>query len=657
MSQLASAVADTPAPAPGIDPAVRDLFIGAVNTLRAADTPALQQGSAAEEARGLLVKERHLAKACLLTITDKQQDLIPFVGNNCQAIYRKSVQRQRDEGLPVRHAVLKPRQTGISTEIASDNFLDAIAYPNRHCRVMAHEEKTVSELFGMYRRYRTYMPKDCMIEQGRGMRFAAKMVMEEPLNSVVEVLLARESAKSTIGRTGRGMTIHALHLSEYAHMDNPEATMTGLLRAVPKSNPTINVVLETTAKAYGDPFWREWIKAKRNEELGRVDSILPVFIAWTDHHEYQHVLDDDREEWLTNDIRWDESDEYGDERTLIEDFGVTLGQISWRRSEIDDPGMDKRKFKIEYPRTEDEAFQGSGGNYLDGGKMQVHLNATVEAPKRGYMEMPFYTHVPRFKEAEETARWMDVWAVPQPGEEFIGFIDASENKPNSGDFNVMLVLRRQPLEVVALLRGTRWYRPETPEFSDQCFMAGLWYNNALLVPESNTVGQEIIRDLLGRNSFAYAYPNLGTEEMLFVGKTSATPTWGLRTSRTTKRAMMSELKNLVYEEHAALNSSVLVKELMSLQIVNQNGAVAAPMKGRPFEEGSSEEGHHDDCAIALAGAYYTHGLLTPPRTPMENHDRMMRERQRRGEGISTEITDWRGDGGARDGFDFGSLGV
>jgi hypothetical protein len=213
------------------------------------------------------------------------------------------------------------------------------------------------------------------------------------------------------------------------------------------------------------------------------------------------------------------------------------------------------------------------------------------------------------------------------------------------------------LEVVALLRGTRWYRPETPEFSDQCFLTGLWYNNALLVPESNTVGQEIIRDLLGRNSFAYAYPNLGTEEMLFIGKQSTTPTWGMRTTPTTKRALMSEMKNLVYDENVALNSELLIKELMSLATVNRNGAVSAPMKGRPFEEGSSEEGHHDDCAIALAGAYYVHGLLSPPLTPMENHERFLQKRQRRGEGVSTEIEEWRDRDRRGSGFDFGSLGV
>ncbi|MBT3326712.1 MAG: hypothetical protein HN396_10770, partial [Gemmatimonadales bacterium] len=544
----------------------------------------------------------------------------------------------------------------------------AIAYPNRHCRVMAHEEKTVTELFGMYRRYRNYMPEMCRIEQGTGARWAAKMALEEPINSVIEVLLARESKKSTIGRTGRGMTIHALHLSEYAHMDNPEATMTGLLRAVPRSNPTINIVLETTAKAYGDPFFREWERAKRNEELGRLDSILPVFIAWTDHHEYQYDLTEDREEWLTNDIRWEDSDEYGDERDLIETHGVSLGQIAWRRDEIDSPGFDKRKFKIEYPRTEGEAFQGSGGNYLDGSKMQVHVGEAKPPVKQGLMEMPYYTHLPSFKEGDETERWMDLWGGPKDedgevlggpriGHEYIGFIDASENKPHSGDFNTLVMLQRQPLEVVAIIRGTRWYRPETPEFSDQCFMAGLWFNNALLVPESNTVGQEIIRDLLGRNSFGYAYPNLGTEEMLFVGKTSATPTWGLRTTPTTKRAMMSELKILLYQEKVSVNCIRTIQELMSLQIVNMNGNVAAPMKGRPFEEGSSEVGHHDDCAMALAGAYYVHGLLTAPRTPQENHDRFLRDRQRRGLGVSTEIDEWRDRGNRRTGFDFDTLGV
>jgi hypothetical protein len=141
-----------------------------------------------------------------------------------------------------------------------------------------------------------------------------------------------ESAKGQ--EVGRGSTLQAVHASEVAFWPNAEDLMPALMNAIPNNHGTI-IVLESTANGVGGFFYDEWMKAMRGES-----EYEALFFPWFKHFEYtirRHGLK--------------EKDLSSVERDLQERFGLTLGQLAWRRRQIRQLNGDDELFRQEFPCT------------------------------------------------------------------------------------------------------------------------------------------------------------------------------------------------------------------------------------------------------------------------------------------------------------------
>src|ERR1700692_4195426 len=70
-----------------------------------------------------------------------------------QRPYIAEIERQYNDGRPVRIIVLKARQLGISTATEAVLFLWAFLHPGSNGLVLSHEDKQAQELYEMTRTY------------------------------------------------------------------------------------------------------------------------------------------------------------------------------------------------------------------------------------------------------------------------------------------------------------------------------------------------------------------------------------------------------------------------------------------------------------------------------------------------------------------------
>jgi hypothetical protein len=142
------------------------------------------------------------------------------------------------------------------------------------------------------------------------------------------------------------MTNQYLHLSEYAFYKDAARISMGLLQTVAEMSDT-EVIKESTANGIDNDFYSDWQEAKNGKSRYQA-----IFVPWYWQDEYciedaSFVAHDEEKEWL---------ERFGRN-------GLKLGHLNWRRIKLQDFKGDYdqkcRKFRQEYPFTDDEAFLSS----------------------------------------------------------------------------------------------------------------------------------------------------------------------------------------------------------------------------------------------------------------------------------------------------------
>src|SRR4030042_3504878 len=404
----------------------------------------------------------------ITSIASKEREVVPFIFNEAQNQYY--INRTR------RDIILKARQMGFSTIILGLFLHDTINVPNTTSILVCDTQKNAQALFA-----RSQFMFDSMPEQVRP---------HIKYRDALELYFDKLNSRITIGSAetrdfGRGRTINNLHLSEVSSPSFTEDFLIGLLESVPRTG---HVVLESTARGEGGPFYDYYMGAKnpfrpkrrvKNEYFGH-------YFVWHKHSEYKitDLTEEQKSEILTS------LDE--EEVALIERFGLTVEQLAWRREKKFRMGA---KFVQEYPEDDDEeVFLKSGTPVFDNIKLnQIDKNLVEQFPAEIWLGGD-----------------MDVYRMAQPGAKYVVGADVAEGDPHS-DYSAAMVLRTFPLpiEQVGLLVG-RW----TPDiFSEKLWRLGKAYNNAVLAVERNNHGHAVILNLANgivrRGAVAYpAYPNI-----------------------------------------------------------------------------------------------------------------------------------------------------
>ncbi len=272
----------------------------------------------------------HYAERCL-KIRTKSGAVKPFLLNKAQTYIHRNLEDQRRRTGRVRAILLKGRQQGCSTLVGGRFYWLTTHGFGLRTFILTHEDQATQNLFDMVTRYHENCP--ALVKPMTGAANAKELIFSG-LDSGYKVGTA-----GTKG-VGRSSTIQFLHASEVAFWPNADTHASGILQAVPDAEGT-EIILESTANGLGNFFHQTW----RDAENGKSD-YQAIFVPWFWQDEYSR---DPGEGFALTDEERDYSDAYG----------LTLGQMAWRRQKIIDL-KDPALFKQEYPATAAESFQLTG---------------------------------------------------------------------------------------------------------------------------------------------------------------------------------------------------------------------------------------------------------------------------------------------------------
>ena len=500
-----------------------------------------------------------------LRIINKSGELVNLEPNEGQYMLSKAISEQRNRGLPVRIVLLKPRQVGWSTWSEAELFCQINMKPNRTALVVSADTESTDMVFNMTRLFQDQMPK--IYRKATRSSNRKEIVFDSPHRSK---FLTQTAGKDVLGRGG---TVHYLHLSEFAFWPKAKEGFTAVTKMVPKGNTDTMIIVESTANGMGgafyELFWNAVEKIDRNPE--DYSGFIPVFFPWFKFPEYSiepgYALSYDE-----------------DERELRSRFGLTDGQLYFRRLQIEECGGDLGLFRQEFPATAKEAFQTSGNPVFSGGMLDY---------QRARCQEPRYCVFNR-DELEDVNRKFNCWQIllpSQSGHEYSIGIDTKEDVLSDKsdvksrlDMDGVAVFDRNTGEFVAIYKG----RGNQRDLGEQVYWACKHYNDAWVAPEiPKGLGVLLV---LKEAGYENIYNRQVHDEQLVV---SDSENLGWRTTTVTRKWLVDGFLTGLRDK------SLLIR---FFDLYDQMTTFVYDKEGKPIHSA----GEHDDLLFAAMIAFQVH---------------------------------------------------
>jgi hypothetical protein len=290
-----------------------------------------------EENLVLVLKSLPLFAKNFLVIHDKSGAQRNFVFNRAQLYIHERLQAQYQATGKIRALILKGRQQGVSTYVQARYFHKIVTRKGKKAFILTHLSDATRAIFEMTKRYSENLDQGLFAQPDKK---NDNTLMYDRLGSGYRVGTAGSA------EIGRSMTNQYLHLSEYAFYKDAARISLGLLQTVAEMDDT-EVIKESTANGIDNDFYMDWQEAKNGKSRYQA-----IFVPWYWQDEYciedaSFIPHDDEREWLEN----------------FSANGLKAGHLNWRRIKLQDFKGDYdqkcRKFRQEYPFTDDEAFLSS----------------------------------------------------------------------------------------------------------------------------------------------------------------------------------------------------------------------------------------------------------------------------------------------------------
>lgn len=284
-----------------------------------------------------VLKSLSLFAKNFLIIHDKSGAERHFEFNRAQQYIHERLEAQLESTGKIRALVLKGRQQGVSTYVQARFFHKTVTRRGKKSFILTHHTDSTRALFEMTKRYSENLDKSLFPQPDKK---NDNTLMYDGLGSGYRVGTAGSV------EVGRGMTNQNLHLSEYAFYKDAAKIGMGLMNTVAELADT-EIIKESTANGIDNDFYADWQAAKNGSSRYQA-----IFVPWYWQDEYciddpNFILHDDEKEWLN---------QFGAN-------GLKAGHLNWRRIKMQDIKGDYeqkcRKFRQEYPFTDDEAFLSS----------------------------------------------------------------------------------------------------------------------------------------------------------------------------------------------------------------------------------------------------------------------------------------------------------
>jgi hypothetical protein len=382
----------------------------------------------------------------------------------------------------------------------------------------------------------------------------------------------------------------------------PEDLVEAITGAILEGAYTL-MVLESTAKGVGNYFHRTWLDAVKG-----VNSFTPVFVAWFMIDIYSRELTMPYEKFIES------MDDY--ERKLFR-LGATLEAINWYRDKR--KKLDDFRMKSEYPSTAEEAFQSSGAamfkdEYLD------ELYRSCKPPKRvgdivsahSDADKQEYLLDLRFVDDAHGClkMWEDVDRSNPMLNRYLVTVDLGKGSSKDADKTIACVWDRYWQKAgedgyPEVIAEYAVIESETDLLAWHIAQIAAYYNNALLVIESNTIDsskENRFRAIL--DEIKDYYPNIYKRPIS--NKTDVGNTGGFRygwnTNHHSKEEIISDLDWAMREGMYVERCREAVDEMKIFER-KPNGELGAV----------TGKGNHDDRVITRAlGIHFCYRKMGKP---------------------------------------------
>ena len=456
-----------------------------------------------------------------LHIKTKAGELVPLKLNPIQKKIVAKIKELQAENKPIRIWILKARQEGVSTLIEAVIYAYTSQRQNINSLILADDLDGSNYLFGMSKLYHEKLDPQ----------------FQHPLKHSNEKKLEFTDRHSQILidtsdnlEAGRKYTFQYVHLSEKAYFRDGKVLMIGLNQSVPEL-PNTMIIGETTGNGVGGYFYEQWQKAKKGET-----DWYPLFLAWFENPEYQADIPDG---FVLSD----------EEKAIQAKYSLTLRQMSWRRSAIQnkcDGSVDI--FNQEYPAIDEEAFLVSGHCRFNTQCLKNMRNTTVNEGEKGILEEVYGNIIIK----PNPTGWLRFWKKTERNEQFVIGADVAEGL-EKGDYSTAEVLNLETLEQVAEIRC----HLEPDVFAEELKRLGVFYHNALIGVEANNHGFAVLQELKRK------YTNLYYMEIFEQATQTRKKKLGWHTNPKTKPLMVAEGGRIIREKLSTIHSPELISELMT----------------------------------------------------------------------------------------------
>ena len=557
-----------------------------------------------------------------IRIEDKETgEMVPFRLNNPQILVLNICEELRKSGVPIDIIICKARQWGGSTFCIFYQMWIGLYCAVKHSFAVCAQTKSVAG----------NITKMLM----RAMETYDAWSLDLPINERLEILRdntsgeyvirdskGRQVTRSTI-RIGsvenpdalRGYSGEGAHFSEVGvWKDTPEKRPADLIRSIGGGilhRPNAMKAKESTPKGAGNYFHAEYMRAKNGKS-----SSTPIFIAWWQiPHDVLPI--DNYEEFITW-LYTHKDDDYPNGNWLdsgkyywyLWTLGATLEGIQWYRHTR--KGVDDfADMASEAPSDDIEAFQYSGTKVFSLESIDILRKSCCPPKWRGELngkdaKGPDALENICFDNITDGNLW--VWAKPDTSikmsNRYLVAVDVG-GRSKKADWSVIRVFDRfamqKELGGKPILVAEQRYHTDHDLLAYDAARIAKWYDNALLVIESNTLEtRDQERDVDGNmteyilDTIADIYDNLYARKASAEQIKAGIPKrWGFHTNTSTKPQIIANLIGCIRDQLWIERSEYCCTELALYQ-KNEKGQFGAP----------PGEGMHDDVVMCTAIALW-----------------------------------------------------
>ncbi|MEG1544910.1 MAG: terminase [Tannerellaceae bacterium] len=545
---------------------------------------------------------------------------IRFRLNRPQRKLIEQLERMRLADKPIRLILLKARQWGGSTAVQIYMaWIQLRLIKGWNSIVVSHVMTSTTEVKGMFTKLIETYPVEMLHEPGEP--FSEKEQKLRPFEGSQNIdFIPQRNCKIKTGtavspesaRGGDSAMAHCTEVAFWNKTDNktPEQIIRSACSGI-LYQPLTMVVYESTANGTGNFFHEEWCRAKRGES-----DKYPLFVAWFDIPMYSLDIKDKElfAKQLIENRNSEVNNSEGRYNWTLWNKGATLEAINWyihKRKEF----KDHSDMAAEYPSDDVEAFKHSGQKVFDNYKVEELRNGCTEPKYIGEVRGEASEGKAALRSVhfnESNTGLLKVWSEPDKSinvsNRYVVVVDVG-GRSKGADYSDIYVLDR-----IWLMDGegeetvAEWHGHIRHDLlAWKAAQIATYYNNALLVIESNTIETKD-NDTDGDhteyilNQIADTYSNLYARKQSEESIRQGLPVkWGFHTNRSTKVAVIDNLVKVIEELGYIERDSLTIDEYLTYE-KKQNGSFGAI------------DGKHDDKLMTRGiGLYISRCELQIPK--------------------------------------------